>query len=225
MANVLSISDLNTTVDAEPRILDVLLGERLGFERPRVIRELIERNAAEVDGYGGLPQITANPGTQGGRPSKAYYLNEPQSLLICMFSNTAKAAEVRRELITVFMEYRNGKPVPAADPLARVADMLDIHDKSEKLASVSVMLAGLQRDHDKFTRGLQSCVGAIRDMVALVPPTPPATPRAVGRPSSRDQFSDRIFAVPVEQAAIEAGVSTKTIYRWRALASNDNKAA
>lgn len=38
----------------------------------------------------------------------AYYLNEEQALLICMFSRTPKAAAVRREVILVFTAGRRG---------------------------------------------------------------------------------------------------------------------
>lgn len=98
-------------LDNEPRILDVELAERLEFERPRVVRELIARNRDELEAYGGLPCHTANPGNQGGRPGKAYYLNEGQALVICALSRTEKAAAVRKMLIDVFMAYRQGKIV------------------------------------------------------------------------------------------------------------------
>jgi hypothetical protein len=98
-------------LDSEPRILDIELAERLEFERPRVVRELIARNRDELETYGGLPCHTANPGNQGGRPGKAYYLNEGQALVICALSRTEKAAAVRKMLIDVFMAYRQGKIV------------------------------------------------------------------------------------------------------------------
>lgn len=46
-----------------------------------------------------------------GRPGKAYYLNEPQALVICALSRTAKAAQVRKALIDVFMAVRRGDVV------------------------------------------------------------------------------------------------------------------
>lgn len=105
----ISIADLNVDIDSEPRVLDVVLGERLGMSQPLDVRRTIRSNERELRLYGGLPHRRANPGNRGGRPGTAYYLNEPQALLICMFSNTAKAAEVRKMLIDVFMEYRCGK--------------------------------------------------------------------------------------------------------------------
>jgi hypothetical protein len=56
--------------DGEPRVLDLRLAELLEFERPRVIRELIKRNAAELERYGGLPCHAANPGP--GSDSRVY---------------------------------------------------------------------------------------------------------------------------------------------------------
>ncbi|WP_109156461.1 MULTISPECIES: Rha family transcriptional regulator [unclassified Azospirillum] len=108
-----------TAVEGEPRVLDTELAAALGMERPRVIRELINRNAAELEGFGGLPCRTANPGPEGGRPGKAYYLNEEQALLVAMFSRTEKAKEVRATLVRVFAAYRRGDLVPAA-PAFRV---------------------------------------------------------------------------------------------------------
>ncbi|MEH0291793.1 hypothetical protein V6R98_02280 [Agrobacterium sp. CCNWLW71] len=97
--------------DDEPRIRDIELAERLDFKRPADIREIIARNRDELETYGGFPCRTENPGTQGGRPGKAYYLNEGQALVICALSRTPKAAQVRKLLIDVFMAYRQGKLV------------------------------------------------------------------------------------------------------------------
>ncbi|PZP65238.1 MAG: hypothetical protein DI604_25040 [Delftia acidovorans] len=97
--------------DGEPRIRDLELGELLNFDRPRKIRDIIDRNAAELLGYGRLPQRGANLSSRGGRPSKAYYLNEGQALVICALSRTDKAAQIRKAIIEVFMAYRQGKLV------------------------------------------------------------------------------------------------------------------
>lgn len=94
-------------IDNEPRIKDVVLGERLGLNRPRKIREVILSNMAELLAYGCAPLIRAHEKIGFvTRQTEAYYLNEPQALLICMFSRTQKAAAVRKELIDVYMAYR-----------------------------------------------------------------------------------------------------------------------
>lgn len=98
-------------IESEPRILDIELARGLNFTRERDIRELIARNRDELEAYGGLPCRTANPGKLGGRPGKAYWLNEGQALVICALSRTPRAAAVRKLLIDVFMAYRQGKLV------------------------------------------------------------------------------------------------------------------
>ncbi|WHS33224.1 hypothetical protein QLQ09_23495 [Brucella sp. NM4] len=101
-----TIADLNTEIDDEPRIKDLRLGEGLGFSRPRAIRQIIERNLAELETYG---SSATRRGAYRGQPFSEYYLNEGQALLICMFAKTVAAAAVRKALIDVFMEYRRGK--------------------------------------------------------------------------------------------------------------------
>lgn len=106
MSAAFTIADLNTEIDNEPRVLDVQLGEALGFARPRKIREIIARNLDEIETYG---SSAPRRGAYRGAEFVEYFLNEPQALLICMFSNTPRAAAVRKMLIDVFMEYRRGK--------------------------------------------------------------------------------------------------------------------
>ena len=104
----LSVTDL-TLKNAEPRVLDVLLAERLGMALPRTIRTKIKENFSELSMHGVVCSETQQTTAKGGRPGTAYYLNEPQALLLCMFANTPKAAEIRKSVIDVFMEYRRGK--------------------------------------------------------------------------------------------------------------------
>ncbi|KAA5603719.1 hypothetical protein F1188_19450 [Roseospira marina] len=133
----LSVTDLDMTLD-EPRILDLRLAERLGFSRPRDIRPLIESNAEELRRYGILVCANAPQTSQGGRPTIEYHLNQGQCLLVCMFSRTPIAADVRQEVITVFLacqygEYgrSNGRrmnpraPIQAADIVARLRKETD----------------------------------------------------------------------------------------------------
>lgn len=94
-------------IDNEPRIKDVVLGERLGLKKTRDVRVVIKSNMAELLAYGCAPLVTAHEKIGFvTRQTEAYYLNEPQALLICMFSRTQKAAAVRKELVDVYMAYR-----------------------------------------------------------------------------------------------------------------------
>lgn len=106
------VSDLALSVVAdEPRVRDIDLAERLGFDRPRKIRDLIKANIEELQIHGILPSTGAKSTDAfgRGRPGLEYWLNEPQALLVCMFSRTANAARVRKMLIEVFMEWRHGR--------------------------------------------------------------------------------------------------------------------
>jgi phage anti-repressor protein len=59
-----------------------------------------------------LPRRGVNPNALGGRPTSAFYLNEEQALLICMFARTDKAKQVRTEVIRVFTAWRRGNLAP-----------------------------------------------------------------------------------------------------------------
>jgi len=102
------------TFDDGPRALDLDIAKRLGFDRPRDIRKLIERNMAELLRFGVCATVAQNHGGGRGRPGKEYWLNEEQALLIAALSETKNAAEVRHMLIKVFVAWRRGDlpPVP-----------------------------------------------------------------------------------------------------------------
>jgi hypothetical protein len=111
--NALQLTDLIVVDgDDEPRVQDVRLAERLGYNRPRAIRQLIENQGAELDRYGAMHRGTVIP-QGGGTPYVEYRLNEGQALLICMRSDAPHAADVRAELIAVFQAWRRGKLAPA----------------------------------------------------------------------------------------------------------------
>ena len=124
----IGMADLNV-IAGEPRILDIRIGERLGYERPRVVRELIERNREELETYGALaPRRTAQIIGKGRvQEVDEYFLNEAQTLLVCMFSKTPAAASIRKEVIRVYIAYRRGQltPVPS-DPFERMANRQDV---------------------------------------------------------------------------------------------------
>jgi hypothetical protein len=93
-------------MDGEPRILDLTLAEHLGFTRPRTIRQLIERNGSELERYG---VIAARYSDYQNRQFIEYWLNESQALLVCLFSRTERAAEVREAVVTVFTAWRRAQ--------------------------------------------------------------------------------------------------------------------
>lgn len=117
MKSVLTITDLRIEDADEPTVLDTVLGRVLGYSRVRDVRQIIEANKVELEAYGGLRTNAANPGPKGGRPSVEYHLTEPQALLVCLFSRTAKAAAVRKQIIQVFMAWRRGELVPDGLPM------------------------------------------------------------------------------------------------------------
>lgn len=114
----ISPSDLKL-LDAEPRVLDLRLAEALAFEDRHKIRDLIKRNLGELGRHGAVSATVAETSPQGGRPGNEYWLNEAQSLLICMFSRTERAADVRAQVITVFMAWRHQQP--ARDAATQIA--------------------------------------------------------------------------------------------------------
>ena len=106
------MTDLTTqhvdAIDGEPRILDLTLAERLGFTRPRTIRQLIERNRSELERYG---VIAARCRDYQNWHFIEYWLNQIQALLVCLFSRTERAVEVREAVITVFTRWRRARRV------------------------------------------------------------------------------------------------------------------
>lgn len=122
------------TLGNEQRILDTDLAEALGFSQPRQVRELILRNKPELQTLGSLSQATTNPGPLGGRPATAYYLNEEQALLVCMFSRTVNAQAVRRQVIDTFMAVRRGQLQPTIpnfnDPVTGPRAAFPDHERS-----------------------------------------------------------------------------------------------
>lgn len=133
----LQMADLSD-FGGEPRVFDLRLAELLGYKRPRKIREVIRRNMAELvvheqapyDGAqiptiiddGISPHHGAKFPVRGrGRPEEGFLLNEAQAILITMFSRTDTAAEVRRQIIAVFIAWRHGRlgipsELPVEDP-------------------------------------------------------------------------------------------------------------
>jgi hypothetical protein len=101
---------------------DVDIAERLGFERPRKVRELIQRHRDELLAFGALtPHRGAKIGK--GRPEEGFYLTEEQALLIATVSNAPNAPAVCAMLIRTFTAWRRGR-LPAAFDIRAVGGMV-----------------------------------------------------------------------------------------------------
>ncbi|BAE52855.1 hypothetical protein [Paramagnetospirillum magneticum] len=105
----------------EVRVLDTILAERLGYDRPRDIRKLVKRHREALGGMGSLLHRGANPGPKGGRRATAFYLTEVQTLFILAKSETARANVELAYVTQVFTEFRRGNLVARdADTQARL---------------------------------------------------------------------------------------------------------
>ncbi len=100
-----------TEIKGEPRAFDLDIAKRLGFARPRSIRQTIERHRSEIETFGSLATVC---GKSRGQDFVEYWLNEEQSLLIATVSDAPKAVAVRAMLIKTFVAWRRGH-LPISD--------------------------------------------------------------------------------------------------------------
>lgn len=145
MLPALTASDLTVMAD-EPRVRDLDLAERLGFSLARDIRQIIRRNGDELAMHGEVFGVTPKTSPKGGRPGVEFWLNEPQALLVCMFSRTPKAAEVRRQVVGVFLAWRRGELDRAAPPAAPAPAPVDPWSMMERrLAALEAAVGFAER--------------------------------------------------------------------------------
>jgi hypothetical protein len=179
----IGVNDISTAFYNEPRVHDLLLAERLGFKVTYDIRQLIKRNEEELATYGALGARQALTGRRGGRPTKEYWLNEGQALLICALARTTAAARIRRELITVFMAVRSGRPMPTVhvEPqVGEIAAMAEIVDKMRAEVNtlnrkVSSLLGVIEQQGKSLEiTSRKAAVKLIKSRVVAGPITPPA---------------------------------------------------
>lgn len=107
--NPLQLSDLNTTINHEPRIKDIRLAETLGFEAPLRIRSLIDRHAESLARFGVLTTVVETSSAQGGRPGRVFWLNKRQALFLCTKSEAPLATEATVQMVEVFDAYLAGR--------------------------------------------------------------------------------------------------------------------
>lgn len=143
-----------TQIDDEPRVRDIELGERLGMKRARSIRELIERNKTEIEGFGTCRAVRH---VVRGNSVEEFWLNEEQALLVSILSKAPNATAVRSMLIRVFVAYRRGHLVESI-PASLPADLTEYIRRTD---GISRMLSG------KVT-GMEASISALSSAMALI---------------------------------------------------------
>lgn len=103
----LSAADL-TSMEGEPRVLDIRLAEALGFLAPHRIRALIRRHHSALAALGRVSTTVVETSAKGGRPGKAFWLTKKQALYVCTKSETPKATEATIRLVDVYDAVTSG---------------------------------------------------------------------------------------------------------------------
>jgi hypothetical protein len=125
----------------EHTIRDLDWAERLKYDRPRNIRNLIKR-MAEAGKLGQVVCFTVEqtPGSAGGRPATEYYLTKAQALKVAAKSETAFADELLDQMIQVFLVATGHAPAIApAEPRLSGGDSED--DKLIAVIETQLQLA------------------------------------------------------------------------------------
>lgn len=111
--NIIHIGDFEFHSDDEdPRLRDTDLAKKLGYERPRDIRELIERMVGEeeIDAPHVRRAVRRTSMPRGGdRETEVneYWLDETQAILVAARSKGPVARQVRQGLVKVFIAARD----------------------------------------------------------------------------------------------------------------------
>lgn len=156
--------------DEEPRIQDIELAARLGYARPRKIRDLIERLIADgkLNNIHHRPTVGRSIGQVAPVPADEYWLTEEQALLVTSQSRTPKAWELTVEMVRVFLLAKQG--------------LLNVE-------RVSPERAGLQDDFDGLLRRMEALETAHRFV------TRSDEPLAIGNGAARLQILDPLAEI------------------------------
>ncbi|MFH1556490.1 MAG: hypothetical protein ABII76_16790 [Pseudomonadota bacterium] len=151
MGQDLSIVDLNTAVNHEPRVAHQRLAEALGYGAQIKMKHLVERNIEALQRFGEVSSTVDETGPKGGRPGKTYWLNKKQALYLCTKSETANATDVTIQMVEVFDAYQRGtvaieKPVKVRAHRRRTplrddtGGSVDLHTLYEMVLSAKVRM-------------------------------------------------------------------------------------
>lgn len=205
-ANEITVSPFAVTVlDDEPRVRDLDLAERLGFDRPRDIRKLIERHKAEIDSYGVCATVAQTSGPRGGRPTTEFYLNEEQSLMLATVSNAPAAPLVRRALIKTFVALRRGQVTVIDHDEELAALRSDVTAIKETLSRVS----GMEKMNLHKVTGIEGDVREVKALAGREPDIKAMVDEAVARKLAEDPRRAVIDKVSIRELLEEAKVPSK----------------
>ncbi|MGF7178285.1 hypothetical protein [Azospirillum doebereinerae] len=127
----LSLADIDTTKNGEPRILDLRLAEVLGFAQVRDIRKLIERHREVLERLGEVCATVAQTSRKGGRPATEFWLTKKQAVYLCTKAETERAITVTIQIVELFDAVTGSGAHPALAPVLTRAD-LDAIDRQAR---------------------------------------------------------------------------------------------
>lgn len=192
-AAAVSMNDLTIGADGEPRMHDLTLAAALGMNRDRQIRELIARNRIELEDCGPIVETVE---TAGGRPGRAYLLNEEQVWTICMLSKAPNAPAARRTIRRVFMAWRRGQLVaPTAEPPKQLPPPGLTHRQKKEI------------DRRAFLRGIDAKKRYVEMLTAAA-----EVQVANGLPFDLDKIG-----LPEHRASIEQDAMVELVWDWKAV--------
>jgi hypothetical protein len=114
--------------DEERRILDVELAKKLGFKKPRDIRELIERHEKSGDLPGVFHRRTVRRWKTGrnelAREVTEYWLTMEEALFVTAKSETKTANEILKAVIKVFVAAREAHERDTKNRVGYIARLL-----------------------------------------------------------------------------------------------------
>jgi hypothetical protein len=211
---------LGFDIDDEPRIRDLDLADRLGYERPRKIRDLIARLILDekLNDIHQRPTVGRWPGQVAAQPVTEYWLTEAQALKVAAKSETEPADALLDEMIRVFLLARRGQLKVVVDDasLFAVAEVgswrfrrgagVDWIDDGELISQVLEDLRG-----DEFDAALDLLHAHIRQRIAAGAYQAGAGGRS---PGPRVLWLDPVFTLSRAAAmdcAAELGANEATI--------------
>ena len=155
----LSLSDIDTATNGEPRIVDLRLAEALGFKKPRDIRPLIERHIDALERLGGICRtVRQNPGR--GRPATEFWLTKKQAVYLCTKAETERAITVTIQIVELFDAVTGGAAHPALAPVLTRADLDAIDRRARRIGQEEEQRARSALTYPSAERRLVTALGS-----------------------------------------------------------------